>query len=43
MTYGETIISRKYIEKNWTDRFDLIDVAMNGISPYQGIIVLRKR
>lgn len=43
MTYGETIITRKYIEENWTDRFDLIDVAMNGIAPYQGIIVLRKK
>ncbi|MGF6309322.1 hypothetical protein ABIB82_002624 [Bradyrhizobium sp. i1.8.4] len=43
MTYGETIITKRYIEEHWTERFDLVDVGMNGISPYQSIIVLRKR
>ncbi|MEX6814059.1 hypothetical protein AB2C52_34570, partial [Pseudomonas aeruginosa] len=43
MTYGETIITKQYIEEHWTDRFDIVDVGMNGISPYQSIIVLRKK
>ena len=43
MTYGDTVISQTYIEENWTDLFEIVEVGFLTGDMHQVPIALRKR
>jgi len=43
MTYGDTVISLPYIERNWTDLFEIVEIGLLTGDMFQVPIALRKR
>ena len=43
MDYGETVISLSYIERNWSEWFELIDVSLLTEDMHQVVLTLRRR
>lgn len=43
MTYGDTVISLPYIEKNWTDLFEIVEIGILTGDMHQIPVALRKR
>lgn len=43
MNYGESIITLPWIEQNWSDEFEITDVAVMTADIYQVVVTLRKR
>jgi SAM-dependent methyltransferase len=41
--YGEAVIPVAYIEKHWTDRLEIVDMASSLSDPYQLPVILRRR
>lgn len=43
MNYGEAIITIPWIERNWSDEFEITDVAVMTADIYQVVVTLRKK
>lgn len=43
MTYGETVISARYVRERWDDRFELLDADVPLADPGQVVLTLRRR
>jgi SAM-dependent methyltransferase len=43
ITYGETVVTMAYVRRQWTDRFELLDVDLLLDDPYQVMLTLRAR
>jgi SAM-dependent methyltransferase len=43
LRYGNTVITRGYMERNWTEMFEILEAQLMLDDPYQVPIVLRKR
>jgi SAM-dependent methyltransferase len=43
ITYGETVVTMAYVRRQWTDRFELLDIDLLLDDPYQVMLTLRAR
>jgi hypothetical protein len=41
--YGVTFISRQYVQRHWTDAFEVLAYLEGGISEWQDVVVLQPR
>jgi hypothetical protein len=41
--YGEAVIPITYVERHWTDRLELLEMATSPSDPYQLAIAMRRR
>jgi SAM-dependent methyltransferase len=43
ITYGETVVTMAYVRRQWSERFELLDVDLLLDDPYQVMLTLRAR